>query len=83
MGGTLPNDVKIKKYDELNNGWVIVYLDRPLTSKELDFYDIPSETISMPEMDKLIDYSCMKGECKTENKLQEDDEIELIDVDAE
>ena len=83
LGGTLPNDVKIKKYDELNNGWVIVYLDRPLTSKELDFYDIPSETISMPEIDKFIDYNCMKGECKMESKLQEDDEVELQDVDSE
>lgn len=63
-GGTLPNDVKIKKYEELNNGWVIVYLDRPLTVKELDFYDIPSETISMPEIDKFIDYKCMQGESK-------------------
>lgn len=79
-GGTLPDDVKIKKYEELNNGWVIVYLDRPLTYKELDFYDIPSETISMPEIDKFIDYKCMKGE----SKLQEDDdEVELQDVDSE
>ena len=83
LGGTLPNDVKIKKYDELNNGWVIVYLDRPLTKEELDFYDIPSETISMPEIDKFIDYNCMKDECKTESKLQEDDEVELQDVDNE
>ena len=77
--GTLPNDVKIKKYEELNNGWVIVYLDRPLTYKELDFYDIPSETISMPEIDKFIDYKCMKGE----SKLQEaDNEEELQDMDT-
>ena len=80
LGGTLPDDVKIKKYDELNGGrWVIVYLDRPLTKEELDLYDIPSETISMPEVDKFIDYKCMKGE----SKLQEDDEVELQDVDNE
>lgn len=73
--GTIPDDVKIKRYDELNNGITIMYLDRPLTAKELDFYDIPSETISMPDVDKFIDYKCMKGG----NKLQEDNEYNDYD----
>lgn len=42
--GTLPKDVEIVKYKDLNNGYTVVYLDRFLTTDELEKYNIPSES---------------------------------------
>jgi hypothetical protein len=42
--GTLPRDVKVLDQKDLPNYMTIVWLDRPLSSEELDYYDVPSET---------------------------------------
>lgn len=43
--GTHPRDVKARELDvELPSGWVTFKTDRPLTSEELDYYDIQPET---------------------------------------
>jgi len=42
--GTLPKDVELVKVVDLPNFRCELYLDRPLTSEELDYYDIRSET---------------------------------------
>lgn len=43
--GTHPRDVRVRELDiELPSGWVTFKTDRPLTSEELDWYDIQPET---------------------------------------
>ena len=43
-GRTLPRDVSIVQGWDLPNGYTVVALDRFLSTKELQEYDIPSET---------------------------------------
>lgn len=43
--GTLPKDVKLIDWEDLDNYRTAIYLDRPLSSKELDEYDIYPESI--------------------------------------
>ena len=43
--GTKPRDVRVREMDwDLPGGWVAIKTDRPLTSEELDWYDIQPET---------------------------------------
>ena len=42
--GTLPKDVDIVQGWDIEGGNTIIVINRPLTSKELREYDIPSET---------------------------------------
>lgn len=43
--GTSPRDVRVREMDwDLPGGWVAIKTDRPLTSEELDWYDIQPET---------------------------------------
>ena len=42
--GTLPKDVKLLKYKDLSEYITAIWLDRFLTTKELDYYDIYPET---------------------------------------
>lgn len=46
--GTLPKDVEILTFNDLDDYRTEIYLDRPLTEDELNFYDIPSETKLSP-----------------------------------
>ena len=41
--GTIPRDVNVLDTDEVN-GYTVIWVDRPFTREELDYYDIPSET---------------------------------------
>ena len=41
--GTIPRDVNVINTDEVN-GYTVIWVDRPFTREELDYYDIPSET---------------------------------------
>lgn len=43
--GTLPKDVVLVDWEDLPNYKTAIYLDRPLTTKELDYYDIYPEYI--------------------------------------
>lgn len=43
--GTLPKDVKLMDWEELDDYRTAIYLDRPLSSKELNEYDIYPESI--------------------------------------
>ncbi len=42
--GTLPRDVDLVDSEDLDNYLTAIYLDRPLSSEELDYYDIYPET---------------------------------------
>ena len=43
--GTLPKDVELLNWEDLPNYKTAIYLDRPLTVKELEYYDIYPEWI--------------------------------------
>lgn len=43
--GTLPNDIKVFKTEDTDNGKIAMYISRPLTSEELKKYDIDPEWI--------------------------------------
>lgn len=47
--GTLPKDVKLVKWEDLDNYYTAVWTDRFLTTKELQQYDIFPEYIQNPE----------------------------------
>ena len=55
--GTLPKDVELVDYEDLDNYKTAIYLDRPLTSDELDYYDIPSETELTESNSIVLDYN--------------------------
>lgn len=42
--GTLPKDIDLVASEDLDNYLTAIYLDRPLSSEELDYYDIYPET---------------------------------------
>ena len=42
--GSLPKDVQVLTTADLSGGKCVIYLNRPLTTKELNYYDIRSET---------------------------------------
>lgn len=42
--GTIPKDVNVLKWNDLDNWKTEVWLDRALSKEELEKYDIPSET---------------------------------------
>ena len=58
--GTIPNDVTILKEKDLPNYYTAVWLDRFLTTSEMDRYDIPYET-EINDLLSWIDY------CQTED----------------
>lgn len=47
--GTLPKDVKLVKWEDLDNYYTAIWTDRFLTTKELKDYDIYPEYIQNPE----------------------------------
>lgn len=47
--GTLPKDVKLVKWEDLDNYYTAIWTDRFLTTKELQQYDIFPEYIQNPE----------------------------------
>lgn len=47
--GTLPKDVKLVKWEDLDNYYTAIWTDRFLTTKELKEYDIFPEYIQSPE----------------------------------
>lgn len=49
--GMLPSDVKVIDWYDVNNNITIIYTDRFLTTKELEYYDVYPETMN----DKLLD----------------------------
>ena len=42
--GTLPKDVKLIDWEDMDNYLTVIYLDRPLSTEELKYYDIYPET---------------------------------------
>lgn len=55
--GTIPDDVKVGKVKDLDNYYSIVWLDRPLSTKELKYYDIYPETMNMQILKGRLGYS--------------------------
>ena len=51
--GTLPKDVKIGKYKDLDNYYTVIWIDRPLSTDELKYYDIYPETMNNKILDRL------------------------------
>lgn len=54
--GTLPDDIKVFKTEDIDNGKIAMYISRPLTSEELKKYDIDPEWIQESAVPKLADY---------------------------
>lgn len=48
--GTIPKDVELIKYEDIDDNYTVIWLDRPLSTKELEYYDIYPETRN----DKLL-----------------------------
>ena len=55
--GTIPEDVKVGKVKDLDNYYSIVWLDRPLSTKELKYYDIYPETMNRQILKGRLGYS--------------------------
>lgn len=59
--GTIPKDVNVLKWNDLDNWKTEVWLDRALSKEELKKYDIPSETTltsaSEPNKKEYYDYN--------------------------
>lgn len=53
--GTLPRGVKVGRVEDYK-GYIVVWLDRPLSSDELKQYDIPSETMLRKYLGNDLDY---------------------------
>lgn len=51
--GTLPKDVKLGKYKDLDNYYTVIWIDRPLSTDELKYYDIYPETMNRTILTKL------------------------------
>ena len=51
--GTLPKDVKLCKVKDLPNYYTAIWLDRPLSTDELKYYDIYPETKNNELLDRL------------------------------
>lgn len=47
--GTIPKTVDIINFEDLDNGETKVWLNRPLTKEELDYYDIVPDNKAIPE----------------------------------
>lgn len=54
--GTLPDDIKVFKTEDTDDGKIAMYISRPLTSEELKKYDIDPEWIQESAVPKLADY---------------------------
>lgn len=54
--GTLPDDIKVFKTEDTDDGKIAMYISRPLTSEELKKYDIDPEWIQEGAVPKLADY---------------------------
>ncbi|MCM1226406.1 MAG: hypothetical protein NC320_03145 [Clostridium sp.] len=50
--GTLPKDVNLVNWEDLDDYMTVIYVDRPLSTKELDHYDIIPETRNTTLMKK-------------------------------
>ena len=50
--GTLPRDVKVVDWEDVDDYMTVIYTDRFLTSKELKDYDIYPETMNLKLMDR-------------------------------
>ena len=55
--GAVPDDVKIGKVKDLDNYYSIVWIDRPLSDKELKYYDIYPETMNNSILKNRLGYS--------------------------
>ena len=42
--GTIPKGVSVYEYEDRPDGTTLIWVDRPFTQRELNDYDIPSET---------------------------------------
>lgn len=65
--GTLPNDVSLEKVIDMDNYMTAIYVNRPLTSDELNYYDIYPETSDkhkyyMKELEKQLNESIKLNE---------------------
>lgn len=55
--GTVPDDVKIGKVKDIDNYYSIVWIDRPLSTDELKYYDIYPETMNMSILKNKLGYT--------------------------
>ena len=55
--GTIPDDVKVGKVKDLDNYYSIVWLDRPLSTDELEYYDIYPETMNQRILRDKLSYT--------------------------
>ena len=86
--GTLPEDVKILHYENYGD-YYMVWLDRFLTTKELNFYDVPSET-KLSYYDNILGYkeerlkrrqkNITVMEALTEDEIKEISELSLTET---
>lgn len=65
--GTLPKDVNLVKWNDIDDYMTQIWVDRPLSTKELDNYDIIPETCNTELMKKYEITSATK--CKTKRKF--------------
>ena len=73
--GTLPRDVEVLRVKDLPNYYTAIWLDRFLTTRELDEYDIPSET-------KINTYLGRIGYCQKNGDVVPCNEVEACSVTA-
>lgn len=50
--GTLPRDVKVVDWEDVDDYMTVIYTDRFLTTQELKDYDIYPETMNLKLMDR-------------------------------
>lgn len=74
--GTLPKDVVLVDWEDLPNYKTAIYLDRPLTTKELYYYDIYPEYIQESIKNKKCVYESLTDEdIKKLGDIIEDDNL--------
>lgn len=69
--GTLPDGVEVFKTEDIEGGKIAMYISRPLTSEELNKYDIKPEWVQ--ECDKTIKEDEEDGELPLPDEVPEED----------
>ena len=73
--GTIPNDIHVLRWKDLPHYYTEVYLSRPLSADELEYYDIPSET-TLDKYDYLYEEDSNDVEESTKICANVNDDIE-------
>lgn len=78
--GTLPKDAKLLDWEDLPNYKTAIYLDRPLTTEELKFYDIKPEWIQESKVSVFESLTDEDVEALSELKLDEAEMDNLLSL---